>query len=135
MRLILLLLFASVTCISAQNTYEITGRVTSEGQPLPFANIYIEDNSKGTLSDDNGNFIIKDLKAGTYILVASFTGIKTETKRVSITTDNVYVTFDLINKNDLDEVVITGTRTEKRRTDSPVIVNLINSETLEQFFM
>lgn len=132
MRLILLLLFASVTCISAQNTYEITGRVTSEGQPLPFANIYIEDNSKGTLSDDNGNFIIKDLKPGTYILIASFTGIKTETKRVSITADNVYVTFDLVNKNDLDEVVITGTRTEKRRTDSPVIVNLINSETLEQ---
>ncbi|REE08351.1 outer membrane receptor for ferrienterochelin and colicins [Winogradskyella pacifica] len=132
MRLILLLLFASITCINAQNTYEITGRVTSDGQPLPFANIYIEDNSKGTLSDDNGNFIIKDLKAGTYILVASFTGIKTETKRVSITTDNVYVSFDLINKNDLDEVVITGTRTEKRRTDSPVIVNLINSETLEQ---
>lgn len=32
----------------------------------------------------------------------------------------------------LDEVVITGTRTEKRRTDSPVIVNLINSKTLEQ---
>ncbi|WP_040757317.1 TonB-dependent receptor [Winogradskyella psychrotolerans] len=132
MRLIILLLFASATCINAQNTYEITGRVTSEGQPLPFANIYIEDNSKGTLSDNNGNFIIKDLKAGTYIIVASFTGIKTETKRVSITTDNVYVTFDLVNKNNLDEVVITGTRTEKRRTDSPVIVNLINSETLEQ---
>ncbi|EPR72248.1 TonB-dependent receptor [Winogradskyella psychrotolerans RS-3] len=126
------MLFASATCINAQNTYEITGRVTSEGQPLPFANIYIEDNSKGTLSDNNGNFIIKDLKAGTYIIVASFTGIKTETKRVSITTDNVYVTFDLVNKNNLDEVVITGTRTEKRRTDSPVIVNLINSETLEQ---
>ena len=33
---------------------------------------------------------------------------------------------------DIDQVVITGTRTPKRKTDSPVIVNLINSKTLDQ---
>lgn len=32
----------------------------------------------------------------------------------------------------IDQVVITGTRTAKRKTDSPVIVNLINSKTLDQ---
>lgn len=32
---------------------------------------------------------------------------------------------------DIDQVVITGTRTPKRKTDSPVIVNLINSKTLD----
>lgn len=33
---------------------------------------------------------------------------------------------------DIDQIVITGTRTPKRKTDSPVIVNLINSKTLDQ---
>ena len=33
---------------------------------------------------------------------------------------------------EIDQVVITGTRTPKRKTDSPVIVNLINSKTLDQ---
>lgn len=33
---------------------------------------------------------------------------------------------------DIDQVVITGTRTPKRKTDSPVIVNLINTKTLDQ---
>lgn len=41
------------------------------------------------------------------------------------------INFNLDN-DALDEIVIIGTRTEKRRTDSPVIVNLINSKTLQQ---
>lgn len=32
----------------------------------------------------------------------------------------------------IDQIVITGTRTKKRKTDSPVIVNLITSKTLDQ---
>lgn len=41
--------------------------------------------------------------------------------------------FKLRESNEaLEQVVVTGTRTAKRRIDSPVIVNLINSETLEQ---
>ena len=32
----------------------------------------------------------------------------------------------------IDQIVITGTRTPKRKTDSPVIVNLINSKSLDQ---
>lgn len=34
---------------------------------------------------------------------------------------------------DIEQIVITGTRTKKRKTDSPVIVNLITSKTLDQF--
>ena len=132
MRLAILFLIALCSCAQAQNTYDIKGKVTSEGEPLPFATIFLEDNSKGTTTDDKGNFTIKDLKPGTYILIASFTGIRTEKKRVTITDENINVNFNLINKNDLDEVVVTGTRTKKSRRDSPVIVNLINSETLEQ---
>ena len=132
MRLIILFIFTSCAFVNAQDTYQILGKITSEGKPLSFANIYIEDISEGAVSDKSGNYSIKNLKPGTYTIKASFIGAKTKTKQVIITNDNTYVSFDLDYKNDLDEVVITGTRTEKRRTDSPVIVNLIDSETLQQ---
>lgn len=47
---------------------------------------------------------------------------------------NAEVSYDIIRGKikDIDQVVITGTRTPKRKTDSPVIVNLINSKTLDQ---
>lgn len=132
MRLIILFIFTSCAFVNAQDTYQILGKITSEGKPLSFANIYIEDISEGAVSDKNGNYSIKNLKPGTYTIKASFIGAKTKTKQVIIANDNTYVSFNLDYKNDLDEVVITGTRTEKRRTDSPVIVNLIDSETLQQ---
>jgi len=132
MRLIILFILTSCAIVNAQNTYQVQGKITSEGKPLSFANIYIEDISEGAVSDKNGNYSIKNLKPGTYTIIASFIGAKTKTKQAIITNDNAYISFDLDYKNDLDEVVITGTRTEKRRTDSPVIVNLIDSETLQQ---
>lgn len=44
------------------------------------------------------------------------------------------ISYDTIRGRikEIDQVVITGTRTPKRKTDSPVIVNLINSKTLDQ---
>ena len=38
--------------------------------------------------------------------------------------------IDTSGFNPLEEVVITGTKTPKRKTESPVIVNVLNSKTL-----
>ena len=37
-----------------------------------------------------------------------------------------------VKMKDIEQIVITGTRTPKRKTNSAVIVNLINSKTLDQ---
>ncbi|TYC09146.1 TonB-dependent receptor [Bizionia gelidisalsuginis] len=133
MRLIYTLLFTFISLGSqAQEFYKISGKISSENQPLIFANAYLEGTNKGSTTNENGAFSLTGIPSGTYTLVASFVGYRTERKHIKITTNDVTITFDLIKKNDLDEVVVTGTRTEKRKTDSPVIVNLINSKTLEQ---
>ncbi|TYB69510.1 TonB-dependent receptor [Bizionia saleffrena] len=133
MRLIYTLLFTFISLGSqAQEFYKISGKISSENQPLIFANAYLEGTNKGSTTNENGAFSLTGIPSGTYTLVASFVGYRTERKHIKITTNDVTITFDLIEKNDLDEVVVTGTRTEKRKTDSPVIVNLINSKTLEQ---
>lgn len=133
MRLIFTLLFTFIFFAThAQEHYKITGEIVSNNEPLVYANAYLENTSKGSTTTENGTFNLTGIPPGNYTLVASFVGYRTERKKLKITNKDVNVVFELIENNDLDEVVVTGTRTKKRKTDSPVIVNLINSKTLEQ---
>ena len=70
---------------------------------------------------------------GTYTLTASFVGYTTVTETVTLNETNpqLNLNFNLDdNLNLLDEIVLTGSKTNKRQTNSPVIVGIINSKTL-----
>jgi len=134
MKQIFYFLFLMGFIVSAQESKTtVSGSVTSQGNPVPFATIYIRGGTAGTSANANGEYQIK-LSPGKTSLIAQFQGYKSQTKIFTVVEDaSAVVNFNLEEGNEaLDEVVVTGTRTEKRRTDSPVIVNLITSETLEQ---
>ena len=88
---------------------EITGKVTSKGEPLPFANVYLSAADKGATTDENGVYRIVNVKANTYTIYASFTGFNTQKKSIVVSNTSVIVNFDLDQNASLDEVVITGT--------------------------
>ncbi len=107
--------------------------MTSDGEPVPYASVYVKGGTTGTSADADGsyqlNILTEEIK-----LVGQSQGFRLQTKVLNLSdgADEV-VNFNLAQGNEsLDEVVITGTRTEKRQTDSPVIVNLIDSESPEQ---
>ena len=111
----------------------ISGTISSNGSPVSFATIYVKDGSEGTSADIDGNYTLS-ITPGKMTLVSQSQGYRSEaiTLTISLGEEKV-LDFNLIERNEeLNQVVVTGTRTQKRRTDSPVIVNLINSETLEQ---
>lgn len=126
---ILFILFTILYYVSfSQNAHTISGNITSEGKPLPYANIYLESTSHGTISNIEGYYEIKDVQAGDYTIVISMTGYKTQRQRLTLNS-NTTQNFNLETEI-LDEIVVTGTRTFKRQTNSAVIVNILNSETL-----
>ena len=87
-------------------------------------------------SKSDGSFYFPEIKQGDYNIIVSFLGFKSETKSITVdhTDSKIFVDFNLTHSlNYLNEVVITGTKTYKRRTNSPVIVNVINSQALEDF--
>lgn len=127
-----LLLVCTSFTLGAQDRYSITGSISSNARPLEYANVFLEDSNKGSTTNHKGEFSLHGILPGTYTLTASFVGYKTEKKQIKITDKSIDISFDLLEDNELDEVVVTGTRTPKRKTNSPVIVNLINSKTLEQ---
>ncbi len=124
----------AILCISTTlQSQSITGKITdSKGEVLPFANITIKNSKKGTTADENGEFVINDIELKKATVTASFTGYISEKKHISIsTTKENTLNFSLIEHDEvLDQITVTGTRTDRRSTQNPVIVNVINSQTL-----
>ena len=111
----------------------ITGHVVSKGEHLPFVNIFLENTTIGTTTDVTGHYLIVDLPVGKYNLVAKMVGYKTQKKEVDIQPNQTLeIKFDL--EEDVirvDEVVVTGTKTFKRQTESAVIVGVMDSKSIE----
>jgi len=66
----------SVPAAWAATVGKIAGVVkdAQTGEPLPNANIVLVDASLGTVSDEEGNFFILNVPAGTYVLRATYVG-------------------------------------------------------------
>ena len=116
----------------AQSLFEVNGTVFSEGQPLAFSNVYLENSTTGTITNENGIFKLTNLKPGSYTLVASFTGYGTSRKKVQITNKNLQIKFNLIEDNSLQEVTITGTLKAVSRLESPVPVEVYSTTFLKK---
>ena len=84
----------------------ITGKVTStEGESLPGVNIYTEDQSIGTITNINGEYILT-LPKETEILVFSYVGYVTEHIDISdLSNVDVILIPDFLN---LSEIVVIG---------------------------
>ncbi|WP_034060189.1 TonB-dependent receptor [Lacinutrix jangbogonensis] len=124
MRLIFTLLFCFALTAQAQNTYSISGVITTKNETLPFANVYLKNTKIGTTTKEDGTFQINGITPGTYTIVISFTGFKTKKQDVTITNKNLILSFDLIESQALSEVVITGTLKPVSRLESPVPVEV-----------
>ncbi|HEY0092554.1 MAG TPA: TonB-dependent receptor, partial [Flavobacterium sp.] len=96
---------------------------TSEGKALPGANIYI--NKQGTSSDESGSYRFENVPVGTYQILASLTGYRTQKKILTLkdSTENI-LDFELQADNSIDEVVVTGTLKAVKRMESAVPVEV-----------
>ncbi|WP_458628102.1 TonB-dependent receptor [Winogradskyella sp. PC D3.3] len=124
MRLINIIIFMICANTTAQSTFSLEGKVLSNGKPLPYANVYIENTDKGATTNENGVFSIPNLASGNYSVAASFTGYTLQKKTVIIKAKNSYITFNLNEDDALDEVIITGTLKAVSRLESPVPVEV-----------
>lgn len=128
-----LLLLTNILAHSQHTDANVFGDVKSNNEHLPFVNVYLDGTRIGTTTDITGHYMLIDLPEGKHVLVARAVGYSTEKKEVVVEKGKTLeVNFTLEEERlNLDEVVITGTRTFKRKTESPVIVNILDTKTLE----
>ena len=87
MKYIYFFLIAAIShhTILGQTTGSIRGTIkTSDGSPAEFVNVSIEGTSKGAVAGRNGNYEIKNVAAGNYVLIASFVGLENQRQQVSV---------------------------------------------------
>ena len=129
----LIALFCSVfSNLFAQNG-SVQGTVLIDNEPAQYVSVVIKSLKLGSTTDSQGKFIIENVPFGTQEVTATYLGYKDTSEKVTLNAQNPKATVQLVLKEsnfNLNEIVITGTKTAKRQTDSPVIVNVVNSKTL-----
>ncbi|MDG2369840.1 MAG: TonB-dependent receptor [Flavobacteriales bacterium] len=121
--LLVTLIFTIFSNLFAQNGI-IKGRVFNNinNEPIPFANIYINEIERGISSDFEGNFIIKDVMSGTYNVTFSFIGYQTYTASEVIVAPNKPTTINaglIETTTSLEEIEIKASPFTKSE-ESPV---------------
>ena len=123
-----LLFLGTITTESIAQTTSISGKVISERQPIEYAHITVIGTSLRASTDSAGRFKIKNIPFGTYKVQASYVGFSKMEKSITVKEGTTpTLNFDLTNlKNNLNEVVISGTLKEISRVESTVPVEVYN---------
>lgn len=113
MRFLILFILAYSTMFG-QTTGNIKGKILSERNGVPYANVGISGTTFGSSSDEQGNFKINNIPTGKYTLQASAIGFKNYKKTVEIKpNETISIQLELEKmEQQLNEVVITGTLNE-----------------------
>ena len=128
-----ILFLTTIFYLSAQ-TASIQGKIVHSTEKLEYANIQIVDSELGAVTDLGGRYAINNVPLGEYTVIASMIGYKSQEQQITLDRANAIINldFDLAPTQILiDQIVVTGTKTFKRQTKSPVIVNIISSEMLD----
>ncbi len=126
-KILTLILLIPLTFFGQSN--EVSGTITNEAEEsIPFANVLIKDTSNGVTSDFDGNYKIRVSKGET--LVFSFIGYHTQ--EITIADTNVIDITLISSKETLDEVVVVGYGTTKRKDLTGAISSVSSEEILEQ---
>lgn len=115
-------------------TGSLSGTVTDQntGDPIPGANIFIEELERGTATDADGEFVIDDIPYDTYVISITFVGYQDYTEQIEI--DEAETTVDVSLSSDaigLDEVVVTGVGGETKREKTTFTIDRVRSDQLE----
>ncbi|UAM98250.1 TonB-dependent receptor [Polaribacter litorisediminis] len=117
-------LFLGIASIYGQ-TNSIAGKITSNGQVIPFVNVYLQNTSLGTATNENGFFELKNIPNGKYILILSSVGFNSQKMIISFSGGEKLIKNFILDENSaLEEIVISGTLRPVIKSNSPVPVEV-----------
>lgn len=102
----------------------------TSNQPFPYATVTLQntkgENVTGAMTDENGQFNLKNIAFGTYVLTINFMGYQPLKKKVAFTAKKPMLRFQKLflieNATDLDEVVVRAENsTFEQKIDRKVI--------------
>ncbi len=109
---VILFFFLSINIFSeGEHNYTIKGKVLSnDGTPLYGAHIALPSISRGTITDEKGEFILTNLPKGKHRIVISYIGFESESRIIDLETENVIKLIVKLKQTTIqtEAVIVTG---------------------------
>jgi iron complex outermembrane receptor protein len=123
-------ILAMLVCAGLYAQTNVSGKVVDgSNNPIPGVNVIVVGSSIGTITDFDGNFKLKVNQEPPFKINASSIGFDSAT--VDITKDNQEVTIVLKEGTELDEIVLSASRTPERIRESPVTVERMDARDIK----
>jgi len=133
---LLLAIFSNLS-FSQNNGGSVSGKVTAKqtNEVLSGATVSIKGTAISAVTNNEGNFIIKKLKAGKIVLEISYVGYETTEIAVTITDGEIKtVDADLIQDERIgNAVVVSASKRPEKITEAPASIQVISRKEIEQF--
>lgn len=136
MKLILLLLFAVLysTFSFSQNTFTAIVKDRETNEPLEGITAFIKDANINAVSNSNGVMEFKNILNGRQLFVYRGVGYKekTDTLYFPLAAKEIYIVYLELPEEELEEIVVSSTRSSRTIEDAPSRVEAISGEELEE---
>lgn len=126
-----ILVLALVGTSFAQITLQGKVMDAKSGKVLVGANVRLVGTSIGIATNNKGEFILKDIEKGDYVLRASYSGYEIKSMKINASKNDILFKLHPTPVN-LNQVVVTGTGTHRRLKDSPVPVEVMTAQEIQK---
>lgn len=133
----ILLLFAVVFCVPifAQNTFKAIVKDAESGETLTGVTVIIKSLNKGAITDINGMIELSDIPDGSHLIEFRLMGYEEITDTFIFPLSNpqiVEIRLQEMESEEIEEVVVTTTRSSRTIQDIPTRVEVITAEELDE---
>ncbi len=127
---------AIVNVVYCQNTFKATVLEEESEEPLIGVNVLFEELNKGDITNENGIVVIEDLPNGTFEVRVSYLSYETKELEVTLPQNEPLIILLESGSEELEEVVVSTTRSSRLIQDLPTRLEAITAEELgEKAFM
>ncbi|MEG1794250.1 MAG: TonB-dependent receptor [Rikenellaceae bacterium] len=113
--------------------FDISGTVVDSVTQKPLMGVYVTVGKQGVRTNNSGSFLIKKVTQGDVNINTSFYSSYTTINRDIHLTSDTTIYLILAEKGiAFDDVVVTGTRTEKRLSQTPILTTVIQESEIQK---
>ena len=140
MSVLFVLMLFFTTLVHAQGNAQISGVVTDRatGDPLPGASVFVEGTTLGSATNEEGEYNLPRVPAGSYVLIASYIGYQDARMEITVSGQDIVVDFEMDFATVEGEEILVTAQAEgqmaaiNQQIQAVTIKNVVSADKIQQ---